>query len=129
MSGAVIAAVVCLLALLLLIHRTVVSKRTYGVVLDLSAEEAAAIVEAHFPRVTWVKTTGPGLINRARVNNSNRMLIVSIDVREHEECAEVRAWVSNRRSIAGLTVAVGALKALQIRNRLRRHPACLRDAD
>jgi hypothetical protein len=128
MSGAVLAAVVCLLALLLLIHRTVVSNRTYAVVLDLSAEEAAAIVEARFPRVAWVKTTGPGLINRARVNNSSRMLIVTVNVCEHEEGAEVRAWVSNRRSIAGLTVAVGALKALQIRNRLRRHPAYLRDA-
>ncbi|MGC3020851.1 hypothetical protein [Brevibacterium sp. FAM 24630] len=127
MSGAVVSAVVCLF-LALLIHRSIVSKRTYGVVLDVPAAEAVAAVEPCFLRVTWANTAGPGLINKARVNNSRRMLIVSVTMCERDEGTEVRAWVSNRHSIAGLTYAHGALKALQIRNRLRRHPAYLRDA-
>jgi hypothetical protein len=128
MTSFVVALVVCLFVVLL-IHRSIVSTRTYALVLALSREDAVEVVENCFERVAWVNTTGPGLINKARVNDSARTVIVSIDVIDRLSECEIRAWVSERKAIAGLTFSLGVLKPTQLRVRLRRHPAFVREVD
>lgn len=121
-----VAIVVIAAILALAIYRNSVSKRSHSVVLGLSPAEAIAEVEAAFLRVTWVNTSGPGRINKGRVAKSSRMLIVSVDFADRGDgTAEVRTWVSDRKDIAGFTIANGALKAAQLAARLRRHPTCI----
>lgn len=141
MSTALAAVIICLI-LALFAHRNIVSTRTYSVVLGLSHGAATAEVEACFTRLTWANGNGPGLINKARVSKTGRPLVVSVDVIctgtgtgddgslvGDEGPHEVRVWISNRPAIAGLTFSNGALKAAQIRARLRRHPAYIRDGE
>src|SRR5699024_236676 len=103
--------------------------RTFVLVLALPREDAVEVVENCFERVAWVNTTGPGLINKARVNDSSRTVIVSIDVIDRAGESEIRAWVSERKAIAGLTFSLGVLKPGHLRVRLRRHPAVVREAE
>ena len=128
MTSFIVALIVCLI-IVLLIHRSIVSTRTFVLVLALPREEAIEVVENGFERVAWVNTTGPGLINKARVNDSARTVIVSIDVIDRAGESEIRAWVSERKAIAGLTFSLGVLKPAQLRVRLRRHPAFVREAE
>ena len=128
MTSFIVAMIVCLF-IALLIHRSIVSTRTYALVLALPPEDAVEVVESCFARVAWVNTTGPGLINKARVNDSARTVIVSIDVIDRADECEIRAWVSERKAIAGLTFSLGVLKPAHLRVRLRRHPAFVREAE
>src|SRR5699024_9874375 len=128
MTSFIVALLVCLI-IVLLIHRSIVSTRTFVLVLALPREDAFEVVENCFERVAWVNTTGPGLINKARVNDSARTVIVSIDVIDRAGESEIRAWVSERKAIAGLTLPLGVLQRAQLRGRLRRHPAFVREAE
>lgn len=128
MTTIIVALIICL-CIVLLIHRSIVSTRTYALVLALPREDAIDMVKECFERVAWVNTTGPGLINKARVNNSARTVIVSIDIIDRAGESEIRAWVSERKSIAGLTFSLGVLKPAQLRVKLRRHPAFVREVD
>jgi len=128
MTSFIVALIICLFVALL-VHRSIVSARTYALVLALPREDAVDVVEDCFERVAWVNTTGPGLINKARVNDSARTVIVSIDVIDRAGGSEIRAWVSERKAIAGLTFSLGVLKPAQLRVKLQRHPAFVREVD
>lgn len=128
MTTVIVTLVVCLF-LVLLIHRSILSTRAYAVILALPREDAIDIIKANFERVTWVNTTGPGEFNKARVNNSAHLVVVSIDIIDRDESSEIRAWISERKQVAGLTFSLGVLKAAQLRAKLRRHPAFVREID
>jgi hypothetical protein len=128
MAAVIVTFVICLF-LVLLIHRSIVSTRTYAVILALPREDAVEVVKANFERVAWANTTGPGDFNKARVNNSAHMVVVSIDIIDRDDGSEIRAWISERKQIAGLTFSLGVLKAAQLRAKLRRHPAFVREID
>lgn len=110
----------------LAIHRNIVVRRTYIVVVRLPREETLSLVRSMFTRTVWTNARGPGEIAKGRVSSSRRMLVVSVDVVDRGDgTSEVHAWVSNCHGILGsrMTIANGALKPLEISNRLRRNPA------